>query len=46
MVVNLLEGVVEASRGDQERQWEGGGGSVNSPPCIKNWHAGAALCVA
>lgn len=27
-----------------ERQWEGG--SVNSPPCIKNWHAGAALCVA
>lgn len=45
MVVNLLEGVVETSRGDQERQWEGGG-SVNSPPCIKNWHAGAALCVA
>lgn len=44
MVVNLLEGVVEASRGDQERQW--GGVSVNSPPCIKNWHAGAALCVA
>lgn len=25
VVVNLLEGVVEASRGDQERQWEGGG---------------------
>lgn len=45
VVVDLLEGVVEASRGEQERQW-GGGVSVNSPPCIKNWHAGAALRVA
>lgn len=26
MVVNLLEGVVEASRGDQERWWGGEGG--------------------
>lgn len=43
-MVDLLEGVVEASwEGEQERLW-GGGISVNSPPCVKNRHAGAALC--
>lgn len=29
--------------GEQERLW-GGGVSVNSPPCVKNRHAVAALC--
>lgn len=41
-VVDLLEGVVKASRlGVGCRR---SGGSVNSPPCAKSRHAGAAHC--
>lgn len=50
VVLDLLEGVVEASQKEQEYvclcAWVGEGVSVNSPPGIKNCHAGAMLCAA
>lgn len=44
VVVDPLEGVVAVSWGWAWEVVVVGGVSVNSPPCIKNRHAGAALC--